>query len=229
MSDKTLLFCNPLSDSKAEWLRKETNVSFQIEPLIRFEYKPISDWLPAIEPKFKIWVFTSKRAANAVLKSYNELAQPEAVYCVGPTTASYFDGFPFPVFIPMEFNSEALIKLVAQDNVRNAVHFKGNLSGDDLVESLMSNGVIAKGIEVYQTLKNPKSVDCSKAAGMVFMSPSAIEAFVEMNHVESNKPVFCIGETTGAAARESGFEEVIIPENYAFESLVQTIKTYFNE
>lgn len=229
MTQHKLLFCNPLKDIKADWLRNETGLCVEIAPLIKFREVPISEWLPQFQANDTTWVFTSKRAAQAILKVYSQLPEPGAIYCVGPTTASYFDGFPIPVYMPMEFNSEALTQLLLQDNVRNSVHFRGNLSGDDLVKNLLQNGVIAKGIEVYQTIKNPQSVSTDGASAMVFMSPSAIEAFTEKNNIEAQMPVFCIGATTGEAARKQGFEKVLIPDNYSLESLAQTIKSYFNE
>ena len=229
MTKNTLLFCNALQKDKVSWLQEQTGLNVEIIPLITFQNIPTEEWMSTYDPEFKTWIFTSKRAAKAIIKAYSNLPEPDAIYCVGPTTASYFDGFPIPVYMPLEYNSKALAELILQDNVRHSVHFKGNLSGDELVDTLINNGVIAEGIEVYRTLSNPQKVATENTKGIVFMSPSAIQAFTEKNNIEVEIPVFCIGSTTGNYAHEQGFKNVQIPDNYSLESLVQMINSYFNE
>ena len=229
MIENTLLFCNPLSDSNADWLRKQAGIPVKIVPLIEFQNIPISEWLLSISPEKKTWIFTSKRAAKAVLAVFDELPKPDQIFCVGPTTASYFKHLKIPIILPETYHSVGLVKALIAKKIKNAIHFRGNLSSHDLVNDLAKNGVEVNGVTVYNTVKVPQRVATDNVAGMVFMSPSAIEAFVEQNIVTPNIRAFCIGETTGSAAKKMGFEQVIIPENYSLEALLTTIKNFVNE
>ena len=228
MSYPTVLFCNPLSETYQNHLLNTASFDYDIINFISFKEVHTNEWLPKTTHDSEYWVFTSKKAVNAVFKHYNKLNTPKTIFCVGPKTASAINGHELSSLIcfPNEYNSKALIELILDSNADRITHFRGDLSPEYLVSILKKNGLNAKGIVVYKTDKRKEKVSLDLYDGLVFMSPSVVHAFLESNTPTSETPVFCIGKTTGIAATKSGFNKVIVTDEATFEHLVKTIEVH---
>tara|TARA_B100000575_G_scaffold294532_1_gene311191 strand:- start:4783 stop:5475 length:693 start_codon:yes stop_codon:yes gene_type:complete len=228
MSHPRVLFCNPLSETYQNYLLNTASFNYDIIGFISFKELYINEWLSEASHNAEHWVFTSKNAVKAVFKHNNRLNIPKSIFCIGPKTAFSINEQKLSPLIrfPNKYNSKALIELILNSNANLITHFKGDLSPDYLVQILNKNGRHAKSVVVYRTKKRKEKVSPDLYDGLVFMSPSAVHAFLESNNPSSEAPVFCIGHYTGMAATNSGFNKVIVTNKATFEHLVKTIEDY---
>lgn len=223
---KKYLFNSDLSDDQEHYVAYRLRTKFEMVPMIRVEFRSSQEWLAEVPEEPWFWAFTSKNGIRAVKPEFFRLPETEGVFCVGPKTAELLADRACEVSFPQTFNSDHLLRHIIESGADRVIHFRGNRSGDDLVTALRNEGIEAKGIEVYQTLKVPEVVDMNTIKGLVFMSPSAIEVFSEANDPHDDIPVFCIGPTTAASAQEHGFTQIHVPEEASMEALVEMIRQY---
>ena len=228
MSHPTVLFCNPLSETYRNHLLNTNSFDYDIIKFISFKEVHTNEWLPETSHDTEHWVFTSKNALKAVFKHHNKLNTPKTIFCVGPKTASVVNDHELSSLIcfPNKYNSKALIELILNSNADRITHFRGDLSPECLVSILKKNGRHANGVVVYKTDKKKEKVSPDLYDGLVFMSPSAVHAFLNSNNPSSETPVFCIGQTTGIAAKKLGFNKVIVSDEATFGRLVRTIEEH---
>lgn len=226
---KKYLFNSDLSDDQEHYVAYRLRTKFELIPMIKVEFRSSAEWLNEVPEEPCFWAFSSKNGVRAVKPEFFRLPETEGVFCVGPKTAELLADRACEVSFPQTFNSDHLIRHIVESGADRVIHFRGQLSGNDLVEGLQEEGIEAKGIEVYKTLKVPEKVDMGGIKGLAFMSPSAIEVFLKANDPERDIPVFCIGPTTAASAEEHGFRNIRIAEEASIESLVEIISQYENE
>jgi uroporphyrinogen-III synthase len=89
---------------------------------------------------------------------------------------------------------------------------------------LTKNNINVQEIECYKTSFTPRKIE-NKYRGILFYSPSGIESFLKEN-TAGDTTVFCIGETTAAAAKKY-FKNVIVAELPTVESLIKSVNQYF--
>lgn len=223
---KKYFFNSDLSDDQEHYAAYRLRGMFEHIPMIKIRFRSPKEWKKEMPEEHCFWVFTSKNGVRAVLPEYFKLPETEGVFCVGPKTAEMLSGRACDVSFPQIYNSDHLVDHIIGSGADHIVHFRGNLSGNEIVSALQKKGLKAKGIEVYRTIKESVEVDPAGIKGFAFMSPSAIEVFLEQNDPARDLPVFCIGKKTASAAKEKGFKQIIIPEEATLESLIHRIKEY---
>lgn len=82
--------------------------------------------------------------------------------------------------------------------------------------------------EVYRKEILEKKIDFDYDS-VVFYSPSQIEGFLANNSLNIYMPVFCIGNTTGDAARQAGFQYVSIASEPTTQSILELITSNFKQ
>lgn len=227
MSTPRVLLTTELSDQNIDLLNSPC-FQLDITPFIQIDFRPVSEWKNSIPEKVDAWIFTSKNAVLSIQSLLPELTTPKHCYTVGPKTAELLTPHGIQATYPDVYNAEALGKLILQEDVESVVHFRGNLSASTLTEYLSKAGISVKSIEVYSTLKKYTEAGVPNYDSMIFMSPSAIEAFSSANEIPDGIPVFCIGPTTANAATEYGFQNIIMPEQATIESLSKTLTQYYS-
>ncbi len=105
----------------------------------------------------------------------------------------------------------------------------------DIADPLMSERLRRRGFDVtefpiYRTVQTRGGADPRLDYGdlIVFASPSAVKGFcgkITSGELEKLREmrVACIGPVTAKAAREHGFERVVMPESHTINSLVEEI------
>lgn len=220
-----ILFTTQLSKKKLAALNSG---SFTIEtrPFIGFEYVIPAVWRRQIPDKTDAWIFTSKKAVKALKPVVRELKIPPNIFAVGSKTGEKLEKLGLKVTIPNEFNAASLAQKMQGLELKNAVHFCGNLKAVDL-NKLLGAETKLTSVEVYRTKLKTHKVNTDQYDGIVFMSPSAIDSFMKENSIESKTVVFCIGPTTEEAAQEAGIENCITPEYSTLDSLVESIHRFY--
>jgi uroporphyrinogen-III synthase len=173
-------------------------------------------------------IFTSQNAVKAILE-HKEAGQlkSKAVFCVGIKTRALLEdnGFKVEAHAGYAEDLAEIIALVYSDN--RYTFFSGNLRRDTLPDMLTEAGIIFNEIKVYETVLTPKKID-SKADGILFFSPSAVESYLKDNKV-NNETAFCIGETTANAAADSGYKNIIIANQPTVENTIIQCINYFGQ
>lgn len=195
-------------------------------PFITFEYLMPAMWLKHVPKEADAWIFTSKKAVRALKPMIKDLMIPNHIFAVGAKTAEQLEELGLEVTIPDEYNAVALANKMKELELKEVVHFCGNLKAADLPK-LLSGSTNVQSIEVYRTKKTAHKINADEFDGIVFMSPSAIESFSEQNSIPENRQVFCIGPTTEQAATEAGMEKAITPEYSTLDSLMESIHQFY--
>ncbi|WP_103665334.1 uroporphyrinogen-III synthase [Gracilimonas amylolytica] len=222
-----ILFTTQLSEQKRIFLEND-ELLIESEPFITFEYLMPALWMDKLPDKADAWIFTSKKAVKAFSPKIPELKIPDHIFAVGAKTAEKLEELGLEVSFPEEYNALALAEMMKKLDFKKVVHFCGNLKAADLGK-LLGESVEVVNIEVYHTvLTHHKMDDLNDFDAVVFMSPSAVESFSELNSVSEDQQVFCIGPTTEESAREFGMKNSITPEYFTLESLMESISQFYN-
>lgn len=195
-------------------------------PFITFEYLMPAMWLSKVPKNADAWIFTSKKAVKAIKPMIKDLIIPNHIFAVGSKTAEKLEELGLEVTIPDEYNAIALAGKMKQLELKEVVHFCGNLKAADL-SKLLGDSANLNSVEVYRTKQTAHKINTGDFNGIVFMSPSAVESFSEQNSVTENTQVFCIGPTTEQAANEAGMQTCITPEYSTLDSLMESIQTFY--
>jgi uroporphyrinogen-III synthase len=200
-------------------------------PLIRLA--PLPADIP--ELKEKDWlVFTSVNSVRFWQEAVDGPMQAR-IACVGSKTAAYAENKGYSVsLMPQEFRAEALAdKLIAETEPGDRIIYpRSKKSRPVLKERLLAEGRIVKDVVLYDTLPNDaagrklpevlQNVDI-----VIFMSPTAVDAFftfVKAEDVPGNVSYGCIGSVTAEALSKKTSREILVPQTYTIEALIDIIK-----
>ncbi|WP_264448262.1 uroporphyrinogen-III synthase [Bacillus cereus] len=186
------------------------------------------------------WVmFTSRNGVAFFLDSLRKkLPGTIKIAAVGVKTKLELEKRGYQVdFVPTAFVAEVFAEeFVKKLSGNECILFpKGNLARDVIPVKLREMGVSLEELIVYGTKENVekkqeliKALKFGKVDIITFTSPSTVNSFVRLlegtNWREWTKKctIACIGPITAKEAR-SYFSEVIVPEEYTIESLIQCI------
>ena len=172
-------------------------------------------------PAAEAWIFTSQNAVNKL--SQTNFAGK--IYASGKQTAKALKEKGFETKSGASETAQSLAELIAEDGVKSALFFCGNLRRNELPESLAKKGVQLKEEVVYHTLLDPKKIPSQKGDALFFMSPSAVESFAMMNEFDTDLNYFSIGETTASTLRKKGVKKINTAKEASFEAMLEQYKT----
>jgi uroporphyrinogen III methyltransferase/synthase len=177
-----------------------------------------------VDPSTYDWVlFTS---ANAVHRFVQPLRDPRAfglakVAAIGSgTEVALRSHRVVPDLVPNEAVAESLLAALPSEP-RRALLPRAAVARDVLPDGLRSRGWTVDVLDVYRTEhRAPAKVD---ADVVTFMSPSAVDAYVDANGTDDVPTVACIGPVTAARARERGLTVAIEADEHSAAGLVDRI------
>tara|TARA_B100000963_G_scaffold239885_1_gene209822 strand:+ start:239 stop:916 length:678 start_codon:yes stop_codon:yes gene_type:complete len=172
-------------------------------------------------PEAEAWIFTSQNAVNNLCQ--NNFAGK--VYASGKQTASALKEKGFETRISDSETALNLAELIAEDGVKSALFFCGNIRRNELPNYLAKKGVQLKEEVVYHTLLDPKKIPSQKGDALFFMSPSAVESFAMMNEFDTELDYYSIGETTASTLRKKGIQKINTATEASFEAMLEQYKT----
>ncbi|WP_069130589.1 uroporphyrinogen-III synthase [Rhodohalobacter halophilus] len=220
-----ILVTRDLSDDQIT-LAEEVGLKVVIEPAIDFEFR--TDWSSVVatidESANPIFAFTSQNGVTGLKKLLSrgyQLPKESVIYAVGGKTAEALSELGFTAIIPELQYGEHLGRKIAEDvqaaDIKDVtvIHFCGNRRREEMRQVLENSGVKVKDIVVYNTILNNMDINLDGVEGILFYSPSAVEAFRKSGGFRGkNLPeLFAIGQTTGQELSiESGRNVHISPE-----------------
>ncbi len=187
-------------------------------------------------------VFTSVNAVEVVFAlTPTPLPMGEGqgvrVAAIGPKTAEALRKHGIePDFIPDEFIGEAIMSGLGDLNDKWILLPRAEIARKELPKAISKAGGIVHEIIVYRTL--PAEIDMKGLTALksgvdvvTFTSASTVENFVaivQKNHLDPlhlpTNPLFaCIGPVTEQAARDAGFENLVVAKEYTTDGLLKAI------
>jgi uroporphyrinogen-III synthase len=172
-------------------------------------------------PEAEAWIFTSQNA----VKNLSQTPFNGRVYASGKQTANVLKEKGFETKSGDSETAQSLAELIAEDGVKSALFFCGNIRRNELPNYLAKKGVQLKEKVVYHTLLDPKKIPSQKGDALFFMSPSAVESFAMMNEFDTDLNYFSIGETTASSLRKKGVQKINTAKEASFEAMLEQYKT----
>jgi uroporphyrinogen-III synthase len=209
-SKKYLLSTRPLSRSIIEEGARNNII---IEELSFIATRPIrdevlSEKIKTLASKKLTVVFTSMNAVEAVASQVNQVPDWQ-IYSIGHTTRQLIEeAWGADKIISTAENAQRLGERMVDDGVTEAVFFCGNIRRDELPNKVRSDGGKVEEVVVYET--EDTSVALSKDYdGILFFSPSAVQAFYRKNKPGKNTVLFAIGKTTADVIKQFNGRNII--------------------
>ncbi len=196
-------------------------------------------------------VFTSVNAVDVIARSAatKQSSNPSGllrfacndrspgIAAIGPKTAQALRRHGIePDFIPDEYVAEAILPGLGDVNGKRILLPRAEIARKELPEAIRKAGGIPHEIIVYRTL--PAAVDRDGLAALksgvdviTFTSASTVENFAAIarkNQLDPlnlpNNPLFaCIGPITEQAAKEAGFQNVVVAKEYTTDGLIEVL------
>jgi len=221
-----ILVTRKLDDDQIS-LAKNLGLNVSVEPAIEISLR--NDWLSvnsAVQKAEKpVFVFTSQNGVRAFLrfvKAGLEIPETPLIYAVGNKTSDLLKENGYISLIPNEQNGAALAEMILDDikskrvpDSVSVLHFCGNLRRDELRQLLTNSDIDVKDIVVYKTVLNQMNLSDINSEGILFYSPSAVQAFRQSGGFRQKKlpKLFAIGPTTAEELSiESGGHVFVSPE-----------------
>lgn len=192
-------------------------------------------------------VFTSANAVPPTIsphfrRIWGERKRNVKIAAIGPKTVESLRRHGLdPDFVPGEYIAEAILSGLGDVRNKWILLPRAEIARKALPEAISKAGGIAHEIAVYRTL--PAQINMvglnalrSGVDVIAFTSASTVENFVaicEQNGLDPlllpNRPLSaCIGPVTAQAAKEAGFQNIVIAEEYTTEGLLEVIGRWVN-
>jgi len=154
-------------------------------------------------------VFTSMNAVEAVA-CHVSIAPIWQIYSIGNTTRKLIEEkWGADLIVATAENAQRLGERLIDDGVKEAVFVCGNIRRDELPNKIRSEGGKAEELVVYETRETP-TVLAKDYDGILFFSPSAVEAFYSQNKPSKRTVLFAIGKTTEEAIKQHRSHRIVV-------------------
>jgi uroporphyrinogen-III synthase len=185
-----------------------------IEELSFIATKPIQDdelfqKIKALAAEQHTVVFTSMNAVEAVAALVTETPAWQ-IYSIGNTTRKLIEEkWGAATIMATAENAQRLGERLIDDGVSEVVFFCGNKRRDELPNKIRSEKGKVEEVMVYETEDTPTKIE-KEYDGVLFFSPSAVEAFYSENKPSKNTILFAIGKTTEEAIRQHRSHKIVV-------------------
>ena len=154
-------------------------------------------------------VFTSMNAVEAVAEQI-ETSPEWKIYSIGSTTRKLIEEkFGPDKIVATAENAQRLGERLIDDGLTEVVFFCGNIRRDELPNKMRSEGGKIEEVIVYETEETPSTVT-KDYDGILFFSPSAVQAFFSSNKPAKHTVLFAIGKTTAEAIKEAKGRNIVV-------------------
>ncbi|HEX6982099.1 MAG TPA: uroporphyrinogen-III synthase [Balneolaceae bacterium] len=227
-----VLVTRPLSGRQIEYAR-----ILGLEPIIRpaleFEFPKYWDEILKVINNYpkSDWVFTSAngvKALEALMESGLQVRPETQLFAVGAKTQEALRELGLESKIPANYYGKDLAELIIREGkINSVIYFHGNLSRDEMTDTLLEKGIEAIELEVYKTLIQPVRLPNKPLGAILFYSPSTVEGFKRGAGFEQElPPLFAIGETTADALRRETDQVIEVADQPDTEVLLKTVSNY---
>lgn len=210
-SNKYLLSTRPLPKAVVEEGAKKGVI---IEELSFIDTKHIQDEgifqrIKTLAAEKHTVVFTSMNAVEAVAAQIESIPDWK-IYSIGNTTRKLIEEkWGSDKIVATADYGKQLGERLVDDGVKEVVFFCGNIRRDELPNKIRSEGGRIEEVVVYETEETPSKL-AKDYDGILFFSPSAVNAFFSSNKPAKGTVLFAIGKTTEEAIRQNKGRNIIV-------------------
>ena len=203
-----------------------------IEELSFIDTKPVQDEqvfqkIKSLSTEPLTVVFTSMNAVEAVATQVPSISNWQ-IYSIGNTTRKLIEEkWGADRIVATAENAQRLGERLIDDGVKEVVFFCGNIRRDELPNKIRSEGGTVEEVVVYETEDTPTALT-RDYDGILFFSPSAVNAFYSQNKPGKNTVLFAIGKTTAEAIKQHKGRKVIVANVTDKVELAQEAIDYFH-
>lgn len=177
---------------------------------------------PSEIPKNNHFILTSQNGFESLINLFSvDYLKDKFYYVVGEKTAQKLTHFSSNIQIIAQ-DVEDLVKKITPCPQTQFVYFCSNLRLDYLKTQLELQHKNVQEIVSYQTTLVSKKIENTVDA-IVFLSPSAVDAFFIENSIKKNTQIFAIGNTTQESIKKYTSQNVLIPPQPNLRSLLELI------
>lgn len=188
-------------------------------------------------------IFTSANGVDCFFGGLNKAIHDSTqIAVVGHKTEKALHQFGARAnFIPSVYNAETMaLEFLEQVTINGPILIvKGNKSRQVLQKTFSKNGIVFDELETYATTTNRSAkpllstyFNQSFPDFITFTSPSTVEGFIELsrnsNYVKNAQkiPCMCIGTTTEERAKDLGFVQTMIPNQFTTQGMIEKMARY---
>ena len=175
------------------------------------------------------FLFTSVYAVKALQELEERTTQRIAsriAYCIQGNTSKTAMENGFEIKGTGE-NSVALAEEIIKNREHSVLHCTAKLRLADLESKLTQANIQYRWCEVYEKALSPVVVN--QYDGVVFYSPSQVQAFLQANTLDRDVPAFCLGFTTAHYLSRNKHTNIQIANHPTTRDILQSIYRYFNK
>jgi uroporphyrinogen-III synthase len=236
------------SKGNAELAAKLQALGFDPIPIDTVEFLPPEDWslvdgaLTGLKD-FDWLLFTSPTGVEFFAKRMKALSKAlpwhgnPAVAAVGEKTSAALEKEGIKAdFVPSQYLTTALAEQLPRTRGKRLLLLRADVGDPEVCAILERAGFRVDDLTVYRTSSVEGGEDDAlepamrDADAIVFASPSAVEAFMRRlgsaataSTMTKRLLAICIGPVTARAARERGFDRILVPKTHTIENLVQEL------
>jgi len=223
-------------------------IGFEPVPIETIEFLPPEDW-SSVDARLKRlrefdWLlFTSATGVEFFATRMRALSLPvpwsgnPEVAVVGEKTSSAVESMGVSVaFVPSAYLVRALVEQLPRGRGTRLLMLRADIGDPEAVATLERAGFRVTDLAIYRTSlvaegeRGANEPALRGADAIVFASPSAVDAFSRMlgsgaaaSGLKKGLLAACIGPVTAKAAREHGFDRIVMPKTHTVESLVREL------
>jgi uroporphyrinogen-III synthase len=196
---------------------------------LKIDYIPNEQVGPALNVHTDPLVFTSIHGVNGVVLS--QAANPELfsgrpAFSISGRTAqkARLEGFNV---LGTGATGRELAHTIIESGPQKVIYFCGKKHRRELPELLKAAGITCEKIPVYK--KTPVAHRVDGVQGILFFSPSQVDAFLVKNKLKPGQPVFTIGPTTGGYVKSKGHDLVIEAALSSESGIMRAVYEHFKK
>lgn len=228
MSSLTRIICTRKMNELDKQEAKRHGFLIVDQDFLSFDYLSDKNIAQVVENGLQPFVFTSQHAVKAVveiMEQYQIRLINKDCFCIEGKTKQDALHHGFNV-IGEAGNSASLASVIIADKQQEIVFFSGNLKREELVSTLTANNIRVNECVVYHKSLIPLKIE-DDYQGIVFFSPSQVDAFKAINLLPEKVPAFCIGSTTGDYLDLQGHKNTLVAEQKNIGSVLNKIYEYY--
>jgi uroporphyrinogen-III synthase len=223
------IVCTRKLDEQIVRKADKVNISLISRDLLEISSKNSVSLLPILLENSDPLIFTSGHAIRAfksiVDKNQSFLIQTNCFCIEGQTSQAAIEA-GFKVRGTGRTGQELAEKIILE-NIPSVLHCTTAHRRDELQTALEKAGMTYRVLEIYDKKPVPEIFEAFD--GVIFYSPSQVDAFLMNNMLEKNIPAFCIGHTTESHLISKGYDNVIVAAQSDTAHILQCVYSYFNK
>ncbi len=229
-----ILVTRELTDEQVD-LAEKLKLNVVIEPAIRIEFR--TDWFSfdiiLKNTEKPVFAFTSQNGVKAFdmyRQSGAEIPENVPVYAVGEKTAEALKQIGLNAESPDQQDGAGLAQKIVEDFLKDSkmegakvLHFCGDKRRDEFRQFLQDADIDVHDVVVYKTILNNMNLPRTPVDGLLFFSPSAVQAFRNSGGFLNKQlpELFAIGSTTAEELSIETGKHVHISPQPNTESLLE--------